>query len=272
MKRLIKSCLLIIVALAAIQATCGKITKPIPKTAVRAIRFKDFVYFHNVSIAYDGNHFFAINGGNENYCKLNEYDKKGNLIKSYDVGLDARAIFYNSETKKLYVKIFGYDLYSINLSDESADLELSFVFESDNSSPAASPDGKYIYELHEGELRTLEFKTGKEVKSFEISDYFYEHSFNASIAASDGYIFVWASEDDLYAYDFEGNYVTKIELPAQGFGFSLSYCNNLIWIALDADGSVDGEFGFWYGYDLDGRYTTRSKATGEKGLDTATPK
>ncbi len=272
MNRVVKICLFVAVAIISIQATCGKAVKPFTEQPVQVMKVADHVYFHNVSITYNGNHYFTINGGNENYCKINEYDSKGIFIKSYDVGLDGRAIFYNNDDGKLYVKIFGSYLYSVNLEEENAEVELSFVFAEDNSSPAISPDGKYIYEFIDGNVRVLDFGTGKELNTFRIENYYFEYGYDISIAVSDKYLFVWGDENKILAYDFEGKFISEINLPRNGYGFSLSYCNDMLWFAEDANASEYGGNGYWYGYDLSGRYTTRAKAVEIKEIDSASPK
>lgn len=268
MKKTAKFLLLALFALLAIRATCGKV-QPEIKAPVEANKFVDFVYFHNVSIAFDGNHYFTINGGNAEYSKLNEYDKSGKFVQSYDLGLDGRAVFYHPDKKKLYVKTFGFDLYEVDLKNEDAKQVLDFSFEADNSSPALSADGKVFYELVDGTVRIIDFETGKQDKHITISEYFNEHGYSMSIAASKEFLFVWASEEEVYVYNFKGKKVSRIPLPIYAFGFSLSYCNDLLWAAIDADAWIEGNHGYWHGYDLIGKYATRGKGTKE---DTSTPK
>jgi hypothetical protein len=268
MKKAAKFLFLALFAFLAMRATCGKV-QPEIKAPVEANKFVDFVYFHNVSIAFDGSHYFTINGGNAGYCKLNEYDRAGKFIQSYDMGLDGRAIFYHPDKKKLYVKIFGFDLYEVNIEEESTKLVLDYVFGADNSSPALSADGKMFYELVDGDVRIIDFDTGKKEKEITIPEYFNEHGYAMSIAASSEFLFIWASDDEVYVYNFKGEKVSQLQLPIYAFGFSLSYCNDLLWAAVDADAWVEGNYGYWYGYDLAGKHATRSKATQE---DTATPK
>ena len=75
-----------------------------------------------------------------------------------------------------------------------------------------------------------------------------------AIAASDKFLFVWApnSDKEILVYGVDGKYVTQFELSRSGFGFSLSWANDMLWIAEDADGSSDGADGTWYGYELKG--------------------
>ncbi len=249
MKRFIKFSFVMLVAVVSIQATCG-VQKPFSKAPEQVLRIKDHVYFHNVSIAYDGHHYFTLNGGNSDYCTINEYTREGKFVEGYDVGLDGRFIMYNPADDRLYVKVYGTDLYSIDLKTGGSELALSDVFDGDNSSLGFSPDGEFIYEINDGEIRTLNFKTGKEVKSFQLEKYFDEHGYKDAIAASEKYLFVWAAEDEVEVYNMNGEFVAKVELPRAGYGFSLSYCNRILWIAKDADASSEGGYGYWYGFRL----------------------
>jgi VCBS repeat-containing protein len=252
MKKIIKLLAVILLGLISMKATCGK-PKPVVATLSEQIEIDDFVYFHNMSITYTGWSYVTINGGNSNYCNVNEYDEEGIYVDSYDVGLDGRAIFYNAKDEQLYVKVYGSELYTINLEDEDANVEYSDMFVEDNGSPAMSPDGKYFYELSDNEVRVLDAKTGKLTKSFKLTSYDESSTgYNVSIAASEHFLFVWGASDEIIVTNLNGKYVTTLNLPETGLGFSLSYCNGMLWIAQDADGSTDGETGYWYGYKIEG--------------------
>jgi len=235
--------------LISMRATCGD-RRPSGMKPIEVVRISDNVYFHNVSITHDGVHYFTINGGNDSYCTLNEYDNEGTLVDAYDVGLDARSICFNPRDKRLYVKPYGLDLYIVDLDTESAEAVLHDAFDADNSSIGVTADGKRIYELAEGRVKVLDFKSGKELKRFTLTNCFDEHGFRSSIAISDNYLFVWGDTDAIIVYDLNGVYVTEFRLPRPGYGFSLSYCNKMLWIAQDADASTDGGKGYWYGYRL----------------------
>jgi len=249
MRRVICTFYIVLFALFSMHATCGA-RKPTTMKPIEAARISDKVYFHNVSITHDGSHYFTINGGNDSYCTLNEYDDEGNLVDAYDVGLDARSICFNPRDNRLYVKTYGSSLYVVDLDAESAEVALHGVFDADNSSIAVTTDGRRIYELAEGRVKVLDFKNGKELKHFTLTDYFDEHGFHSSIAVSDKHLFVWGDTDSIVVYDLNGIYVTQFRLPRSGYGFSLSYCNKMLWIAQDADASTDGGNGYWYGYRL----------------------
>jgi hypothetical protein len=130
-------------------------------------------------------------------------------------------------------------------------------------------DGKVFYELVDGKVRVFDFASGKQKKEIAINEYYGEHGYSMSIAASEDFLFVWASDDEVYIYDFKGKKISKIQLPVYAFGFSLSYCNDLLWAAYDADAWIEGDYGYWHGYDLTGKHAMRGKGAKE---DTATPK
>ena len=249
MRRIICTFYIAFFALFSMHATCGA-RQPTKMEPVEAIRISDNVYFHNVSITHDGRHYFTINGGNDSYCTLNEYDDEGNRVDTYDMGLDARSICFNPRDNRLYIKTYGMNLYVVDLEEESAEVVLHDVFEFDNSSIGMTADGRNIYELADGRVKVLDFKTGKELKRFTLTNYFGEHGFQSSIAVSDKHLFVWGDTDAIIVYDLNGIYVTEFRLPRSGYGFSLSYCNKMLWIAQDADASTDGANGYWYGYRL----------------------
>lgn len=252
MKRLIKICIVILIGFISMRASCGK-PKPVTINVTQAMEITDNVYYHNMSITYNGSDYVTINGGNTEYCKANTYDSDGNFNDSYDVKLDGRAIFYNPDDDQLYVKVYGNDLYSISLEDEDSYLEHESLFEGENSSPAMSSDGKYFYELINNKVNVIDISKAKVVKSFKVKTYSEDNTgYNTSIAASEKYLFVWGSDSEIIVYDLHGKYVTTFSLPESGFGYSLSYCNGMLWCATDADGGQDGADGTWYGYTLEG--------------------
>jgi len=232
-------------------ATCGH-KGPTEVSPVQVMKLTDHVYYHNVSITYGNGHYYTINGGSDDWCRLNEYDNQGEFIRSYDVGVDGRTIFFRKADGELYVKPFDTDLLKVSLEDEDYDTEVSDAFGSEQSSVGFAPNGRRTYELSEGTVTVRDFETGEEVKSFAIDRYYNEFGFSSAIAASDKHLFVWGDEDEIVVYDLNGAYVTSFELPRKGFWASLSWCNGLLWIAKDADAKDEGGDGYWYGYRLSG--------------------
>lgn len=247
MRSALKVSLLFVLALTFVRAGCVK-TRPTIDTSIEALRIKDTVYYHNVSIAYDGKHYFTINGGNEGYCTINEYSTDGKFIETYDVGLDGRAIFHNPMDGNLYIKDYGVNLYKFDPKGEAVEIALPEVFLDENSSPGMSPSGKYFYEFLEGEVYVYDSKTGLEDRVIEIDEYYDEHGYNVSTAASNRHLFVWGDAYDVLVYDLTGKKVSTFRLPMRGFGYSLSYSNGMLWIADDADAMDEVGEGYWFGY------------------------
>lgn len=249
MKRLIRIGLMIIFALLTVRATCapagGKVGKP-----KEVMKIDDHVYYHNMSITYGDGYYFTMNGGNEGWGLINVYQADGELEESHSVELDGRSIFYHPDDEQLYVKVYGTDLYSVDPEDGYCDLTLEGIFEDDNSSPGFDPRGRYIYEFIQGRVRVLDFEDGEEIRTFDVDDYYDEHGYYTAIAASENYLYLWADNDAVQVYDLDGEFVSLINLPRAGYGFSLSYSHGYLWIAKDADGGEDGADGRWYAYQL----------------------
>jgi hypothetical protein len=256
MKKVVKVVLLIILGAVLMRATCGK-PKPTEETttikAKEMIKITDKVYYHNMSITYDGEHYYTINGGNTGYSVINEYDGKGKFVTKYNVGLDGRAIFYNPDDYELYVKIYGTDLCKIDLENEDYSTELSGIFTNEQSSIGFSPVNNLICELNNGTVTTYDISSGDTIDTYDLDKYSTVERFNCSMAASNEHMFVWGSNPkEVLIYNLEGIYQGSVILPRPGFGYSLSYCNGLLWIAQDADAKDKLGKGTWYGYQLQG--------------------
>lgn len=254
MKKAISLCLIVAAAFAVFgRATCGR-ANPARVTPTLKTTFTDHVRYHNMGITFDGQYYYTINGGNEDHCDLNQYDDAGKFLQTYDVELDGRAIFYNSDQEKLLVKDHSGNLNSLDLDIEYYDAELEDVFDEEQSSPGFSPDGRRAYELADGEVRVIDLESGEEDTTFELARYSEQEDggYAYAIAASDKFLFTWLDKNLIAVHDLNGRFITSFELPRPGFGFSLSWTNGLLWAAADADGSEDGADGTWYGYKLTG--------------------
>ncbi len=252
MKRFVSLCLVAVVVFVVFgRATCGKAKPAAGVTPNHVMRIKDNVFYHNVGITYGDGHYYTVNGGNDGWSVLNVYDEQGSFVESFDIGVNGRSIFYSPADEMLYVKSFGEDLYAVDPGTGEVEVDLEYVFNDENSSVAFSPDGEYIYELEDGDVRVLESFLGEEEDEFELSMYGEEHGYRHAIAASDRFLFTWDNKK-VFVYDLKGEFVTRFKLPRTGFGFSLSWANGMLWIAEDADADEEGGDGFWYGYRLDG--------------------
>ena len=224
-------------------------------TPVQKMEFTDHVYYHNMGITWDGEYYYTVNGGNTEYSNLNKYDDSGELDSEYDISADGRAILYSPSEEQLYVKQDGLSLDEVDLDLEQTSAALEDIFSGEQSSVAMSPDGEKLYELSDGTVNV--FNTdGDEEGSFKLSSYntTEDLGYAYAIAALDKFLCVWApnSDKEILVYGIDGKYVTKFELPRSGYGFSLSWANDMLWIAEDADGGEDGADGTWYGYELRG--------------------
>lgn len=248
MSRALKLVLVVLAWLVFVRATCRR--GPVAVTPVEAMEIADEVYYHNVSITWDGNHYFTLNGGNEDWSRVNEYDAEGGFVESYAPGIDGRTLFYSNGT--LLAKAFDTDLYTIDLDLEDYDSEEGGLFEEDQTSVGFTPDGRRAFELVDGTVHVYDVAEGEEIASFELDRYYDEKQYGKAIAACGKYLYVWGAEDGVIVYDQKGRFVTDFELPRKGFWASLSYCNGLLWIAEDADAGDELGTGTWHGYRLKG--------------------
>jgi hypothetical protein len=231
------------------KTTCYR-PNPFRGAPKEAITFTDHVYYHNISITYDGEYYYTINGGNDAWGVINKYDEKGNSLASYKFELDARSILNSANDGRLYVKGYGTDLYAVNLSDETFEVVLEGVFHDENSSVGISMDGKQLFEHIGGVVRVVDIATGRELRTFTLKDYYDEHGYRNAIAVCKLYCHVWAAENRIIVHELDGTYIATLELPQSGYGFSLSFCNKMLWIAEDADAADYGGEGQWFGYKL----------------------
>lgn len=233
-----------------VRATCGP-RKPSQVELVERIDFADFVFFHNVGITFDGTNYYTLNGGNDDYCQINKYTNDGELVESYDVDLDGRTIWYRPDLMRLYVKDFSTTLYDVNLEDEDADEELEEIFQSEQSSIGFALKGQRMFEQVDSMVYVYD-EMGELRKAFRLERYCDDALYSTSIAASDKYLFVWQDETAVDILTHNGGYVATVRLPVKGFPLSLSWCNGMLWVAEDADGSTDRAEGRWHGYQIVG--------------------
>lgn len=253
MKRALRLALAVLGFFVFVRATCAT-KRPGRVTPELRVTISENVPFHNMGIAWDGEYYWTVNGGNAEYSVVNRYDKSGDFEESYDFGIDGRAIGFHAGDGVPMVKGYGTELLALEPEYEDTEVMHEDELESDQGSIGFSPDGSRIYELDDGTVRVLAADDGDELDELEIDDYYGEESggYAHAIAASKRFLYTWRSETEISVHDLSGKFITSFELPRSGFGFSLSYCNGLLWIAKDADGSTEGAVGKWYGYKLVG--------------------
>jgi hypothetical protein len=235
------------------RATWGE---PPVVTPVLKLKFTDHVRYHNMGIAWDGQYYYyTVSGGNSKNSDLNVYDDSGKGGSGDVIKEDCRAILYSPADISLYFKPRGRSLYAASL-DAAPSEKLKDIFHEDESSVAMSPDGAKLYELDNGTVYVYNAHNGHQETSLKLSQYSTntDGGYANAIAASSNSLFVWAPSSDktVLVYTPHGEYVTKFELPRSGYGFSLSWANDMLWIAEDANGGSIGADGTWYGYKLKG--------------------
>lgn len=240
------------IALLAVATACTPKVVSLSETGVKpdlVMKIEDEVFFHNVGITFDGKYYYTINGGNEGYGKVNQYDAGGKLVTSADVEADGRAIFYNPADGKIYIKTYMRDLLVYNPKLKEANVVAEGVFQDNQSSPALDPSGKRIYELVDGTLYVMEFPSMKEIETIDglpCGDF--PHS--GAIAASKNHLFTWDENGEVYVLDKKGKEIASFKIKNTFHGMSLSWANGMIWAAEDADASSYGGVGTWFGYSL----------------------
>lgn len=237
------------VIIAVIISGCAKSINLKPDTFMT---IEDEVYFHNASITSDSKHLFTLNGGNSDWAVVNEYDLKGNLLKSYNPPVDGRSFFYNMNDKQFYVKPYDISLYTVDLNTDEVILVDNhwWSYWDENSSLGFSQKADKVFERIENWIYVIDFESGMLADSFEV-EAFDEHPYNLACAASEKYVYTWAGVKKVNAYSHDGKFAGQIQLPREGYGFSLSYCNGMLWISKDADANNQGGMGYWYGYKIE---------------------
>jgi len=220
-----------------------------PDRIQQAVTFDEETYYHNVGIAWDGEQYFTVNGGNENSGQVNEFDSDGELVSSADVEVDGRAIFYCPSDRKLYIKSFSRSLLTYDPDAEEVTDVRADAFHGEQSSPALSPDGKTIYELADGTLHVMSFPALKEIR--RIRQFSTQADpYNSTIAASRQHLFTWDESGTVSMYDLKGRFESSFQLESGLHPMSLTWANGMLWGAIDADGKDEGAVGTWHGYSL----------------------
>jgi 6-phosphogluconolactonase (cycloisomerase 2 family) len=209
--------------------------------------FKDNPQTHNMHIASDGQYLFTCNGGKSELGQITKFSFDGTKIESYKIDLDMRSLMYNSADKKLYVNTYGQKLYRIDNLQQSIYSEVfDFYDRSEQSAPAISENGKYIYFMEYGKVYIYSIKDRKLKKTlsgFESTDN--AAGGGTTIAVDKNRIFVWnAGEQTIHIYSLKGKFQKSEKLSEGNYCFSLSLANGLLWVSEDGN----YEDGTWFGY------------------------
>ena len=250
MKRILRFSTLIFVIFLLITVSCAKKTRLLQTD--KGMMIKDYTFFHNAGITFDGEHYITTSGGNSYYSRINMYNLSGNLVKSIDAGIDGRSIHYLMNQKRLLVKKYGNYLMDIDEANESGENNYDIYFIESNSSIAFDPNEDYVYEMtNYGDIIVTDIISGDLVNEITIAKYYDEILYNTSIAVGQKYLYIWGGKDKIYMYDKKGTLNDSIDIQFNAYPLSLSYCNGMLWIAQDADAESNGGYGYYYGFDVE---------------------
>jgi DNA-binding beta-propeller fold protein YncE len=219
------------------------------QTLKPVVEFNDTPRTHNFHIASDGQYLYTINGGKAYLGQISKYSTDGKLITTYDVNLDMRSLMYNAKDKNFYVCTYERNIYKItNLEKGEVELVLSQAYDIDQATLALSESGKFFYCFYNGQLNIYKFPSGKLVKilyGFDCGNS--GETGSCAVAVDAERIYTWNSDyKTVFVYNFKGKKLGSHTLSKGDYGYSLSYANGMIWVAIDGN----YETGKWFGYKL----------------------
>ncbi len=216
-----------------------------------SIHFSDNPYNHNMHIASDGRFYYTCNGGGYTYGKINKYTLDGVLVTSYDMMIDMRSIMFNKTDSSFYVSGFESNTSERNIYKILDFASGSFtklypnMYDYYQSGTALSYDCQYIYAFHAGTLKKYKFSDGTLAET--LTGLSYGATSDAVVAVDPDYIYTWdAAAKTVYVYDLTGKFIRNITLPNGNFGYSLSFVDGLLFVAVDGNYST----GTWYSYNI----------------------
>jgi DNA-binding beta-propeller fold protein YncE len=218
---------------------------------------------HNAHITCDGKFYYTCNGGTdkdgEPKGKISKYTLSGEFVKSFPFKkFDMRSIMYNPKDKHLYIATYDLKIYKIvDLENGTVEAHLESIYKNPQANIALDPDGKTIYVMDGGTVTLFKFKDGSMIKSFSGLSFGADDK-NAKLAGKYGSTAVAVDKKYIYtvdthaatrkitAYDKKGAFVKEFKISSGNFGYSLSWANGYVFVALDGQYKV----GMWYGYQL----------------------
>jgi DNA-binding beta-propeller fold protein YncE len=221
---------------------------------------------HNAHITSDGKFYYTCNGGTGKdgspNGKINKYTLTGNFVKSYSFKkFDMRSIMFNSKDKHLYIATFDLKIFKIiDLENGTTELLFEKIYKNPQSAIALDPDGKIFYSMDCGTLTMYKFKDGSVIKTLSGLSFGADDTKkpiigrygSTAVAVDKNYIYTWDSHSTskkIYAYDKKGNFVKDFQISSGNWGFTLSYANGFIFVAVDGQYKI----GLWNGYNLWGK-------------------
>jgi hypothetical protein len=199
---------------------------------------------HSMGIACDGNYYYMVNGGSPSYGVILTHNLDGSFVRSVAIGLSSRSVFYNRFDGNIYVKAYGEDLYIVDPVMGTTTPVYTGIFHNGQSHVAFNPFTQLMYEMVEGTVYVIEMATGNTIDVMTGFNYG-SWGYNWAIATNGLQLFTWTDGGTVYAYDLDGNFEETLFIPSGSYGYSLDYCNDLLWAADDAN---SGPNGVWYGY------------------------
>ena len=213
------------------------------------ITFNEHPYNHNMHIAADSSHYYAINGGNSASGQVNEFDLAGNLIQTDTILIDGRGLSYNKNDGYLYASLYGGDVVRIDdLQAGTFTTLFPMAMQNAQASFAISADGTKFYDFFQGTLRIHDFVTGAVINTL-YGMLYGSGNFGgeAAVAVDSNYIYTWNSAiKTVYVYDTLGAFIQSFTISDGDNGHSLSFTNGLLFVSKDGNYNI----GTWYGYDL----------------------
>jgi DNA-binding beta-propeller fold protein YncE len=218
---------------------------------------------HNAHITSDGKFFYTCNGGTGKdgtpNGKISKYTLNGDLVKTYSFSkFDMRSIMYNSKDKHLYISTYDLKIYKIvDLESGTTELRFEKLYKNPQSAIAMDPDGKTIYAMDGGTLTMYKFKDGSVIKTLSGLSFGADDKTkpiigrygSTAVAVDKKYIYTWdawGSPKKIYAYDKDGNFKKSFQISSGNWGFTLSYANGYVFVAIDGQYKI----GLWNGYKL----------------------
>jgi len=218
---------------------------------------------HNAHITWDGKFYYTCNGGTDKdgspTGKINQYTLAGVFVKSYPFKkFDMSSIMYNSKDKHLYIATQDLKIYKIvDLENGTTETHLENVYRNGRCNIALDPNGKIMYVMDGGTLSQYKFLDGSLITSFSGLAHGADDSTSkipgrygsTAVAVDKNYIYTWdahSSSKKIYAYDKKGTFVKEFRISSGNWGYSLSFANGYVFVAMDGQFKV----GMWYGYRL----------------------
>ncbi len=232
-----------------------------------------------MTACFDGVDYWSSSGGSPGGDRTARYDINGNLLATYQPGIDLRSIFTDSDSEPLYAR--GFNSSQIYVQTSPGVFANHVVLNGGNlnsqSAVVLTVDGSEFRAMNAGTVERWD-RQGNYIGSITLNGYGSmggEGSYpqNRGIACAGDYMLTY-SNGTLSAWDDSGSRVDTTVLNGAGTSFdshfSVSYANGMVFI-VDAAGQP------WRGYDVGlggggGCAYTVKKSKAKGGCDDCPPK